>query len=76
MYVILTEDEVGEDTGEDVDAQDGQGQDEQVEVAVVPLAHTVTQPRAVVVKPLCNIQGQWWSNRSVTYRGSGGQTAL
>ena len=39
--------------GEDVDGKQGQGQSEQVEVAVVPLAHTVAHPGAVMVKTIC-----------------------
>lgn len=36
--------------GEDVDGEQGQGQGEQVEVSVVPLAHTVAHPRTVVIE--------------------------
>ena len=38
--------------GKDVDGEQGQGQGEQVEVAVVSFAHTVAHPRTVMVKPV------------------------
>ena len=37
---------------EDEDAVEGEGDEEQVEVAIVPLADTVAHPGAVVVEPL------------------------
>ena len=37
---------------EDEDAVEGEGHEEQVEVAIVPLADTVAHPGAVVVEPL------------------------
>lgn len=38
--------------GEDVNGEQREGHGEQVEVPVVPLAHTVAHPGAVVVKPI------------------------
>ena len=48
----LTENEMSDNTGEYEDAVDGERHEEEVEVAVVTLAHTVAHPRTVVVKPL------------------------
>lgn len=45
------------DAGEDVDAEERQGNNEQVEVAVVSLAHAVPYPWAVVVKTVWKLQG-------------------
>ena len=39
--------------GEDVDGEQGQRQGEQVEVPVVPLAHTVAHPGTVVIEAVC-----------------------
>lgn len=36
--------------GEDVNGEQGKGQGEQVEVSVVPLAHTVAHPWTVVIE--------------------------
>lgn len=38
--------------GEDINGEYGEGHGKQVEVSVVPLAHTVAHPRTVVVKPI------------------------
>lgn len=38
--------------GEDINGEHGEGHGEQVEVSVVPLAHTVAHPRTVMVKPI------------------------
>ena len=38
-------------TGEDVDTEKRQRHNKQVEVTVIPLPHTVADPRTVVVKP-------------------------
>lgn len=46
------QDEVCEGTDEDEDAVESKGHQEQVEISVVALTHTVTNPGAVVVKPL------------------------
>ena len=43
---------MGDGADEDKDAVEGQGDEEQVEVSVVPPAHTVAHPGTVVVKPL------------------------
>lgn len=51
--LILTHDHVDNVEGEDVNGEQGEGQREQVEVAVVPLAHTVAHPRTVVIKSVC-----------------------
>lgn len=50
---VLTHHHMYDGEGEDVDGKQGQGQSEQVEVAVVPLAHTVAHPGAVMVKAIC-----------------------
>lgn len=39
--------------GEDINSEQGQRQGEQVEVTVVPLAHTVAHPWTVVIKTVC-----------------------
>lgn len=44
--------------GEDINGEQGEGQGEQVEVSVVPLAHTVTHPWAVVIKTVCEKKSQ------------------
>ncbi len=51
-FVLLTENEMRDDTGEDVDTEERQGHDEHVEVAVVSFPNTVPHPRTVVVKPV------------------------
>lgn len=38
--------------GEDVDGEQGERHGEQVEVPVVPLAHAVADPRAVVIEAI------------------------
>lgn len=38
--------------GEDINGEHGERHGEQVEVSVVPLAHTVAHPWTVVVKPI------------------------
>ena len=43
---------------EDEDTVEGEGDEEQVEISVVPLAHAVTNPRAVVVKPVNKRKGK------------------
>lgn len=54
---ILTHGHVNDVEGEDVDGEQGEGHGEQVEVAVVPLAHAVADPRAVVIKAICGRDG-------------------
>lgn len=49
---VLTQSEVGDDTSKDEGCQEGEGEDEGVEVAIVALPHTVAYPGAVVIKPL------------------------
>ena len=44
---------MSDDAGEDEDAEEGQRHEEEVKIAVVPLAHAVTKPGAMVVKTLC-----------------------
>lgn len=48
--------------GEDVNGEQREGQGEQVEVAVVPLAHTVPHPRTVVIKPVCDTNSRTQTN--------------
>ena len=50
--VLSEEDEVGDGAAEDEDAVERQGDEEEVEEAVVPLAHAVADPGAVVVEAL------------------------
>lgn len=50
---ILTHDHVDNVKGEDVNGEQGEGHGEQVEVSVVPLAHTVADPWTVVIKTIC-----------------------
>lgn len=50
---ILTHDNVDDVKGEDVNGEQREGHGEQVEVSVVPLAHTVAYPWAVVIKAVC-----------------------
>lgn len=50
---ILTHGHVHDVEGEDVDGEQGEGHGEQVEVSVVPLAHAVPHPGAVVVEAIC-----------------------
>jgi len=47
---ILTHNHVDDVKSEYVDGEQGEGQGEQVEVPVVPLAHTVAHPWTVVIK--------------------------
>lgn len=54
---ILTYDHVDNVKGEDVNGEQGEGHGEQVEVSVVPLAHTVADPGTVVIKPICEERG-------------------
>lgn len=54
---ILTYDHVDNVKGEDVNGEQGEGHGEQVEVSVVPLAHTVADPGTVVIKPICEQRG-------------------
>lgn len=49
---ILTHGHVHYVEGEDVDGEQGEGRGEQVEVSIVPLAHTVPHPRTVVVEAI------------------------
>lgn len=49
---ILTHGHVHNVEGEDVDGEQGEGHGEQVEVSVVPLAHAVPHPWAVVVEAI------------------------
>lgn len=51
---ILTYDHVDNVKGEDVNGEQGEGHGEQVEVSVVPLAHTVADPGTVVIKAICD----------------------
>ena len=41
-----------DDTSEDEDTEEGEGNDEHVEVAIVPLADAVADPGTVVIKSL------------------------
>lgn len=50
---ILTHDNVDDVKGEDVNGEQGKGHGKQVEVSVVPLAHTVAYPWTVVIKTVC-----------------------
>lgn len=50
---LLTQNDVGDDEGEDKDGEEGQRENEQVEEAVVSLSHAIAYPRAVVVKTIC-----------------------
>lgn len=50
---ILTHDHVDNVKGEDINGEQGEGHGEQVEVSVVPLAHTVAYPWTVVIKTIC-----------------------
>lgn len=43
---------MSDDTGKDEDAEEGEGYNEEIKVAIVSPAHTVPHPRTVVVKPL------------------------
>lgn len=49
---LLTQSEVGDDASEDEGCQEGEGEDEGIEVAIVALPHAVAHPGAVVIKPL------------------------
>lgn len=49
---ILTHDHVDDVKGEDINGEQGERKGEQVEVSVVPLAHTVTHPWTVVIKTI------------------------
>lgn len=51
----LTQNEMRDNAGKDVDAEEGQRDDEHVEEAVVSLAHAVTHPRTVMVEAFCKI---------------------
>ena len=79
MSLVLPgeEDQVSHCAHEDEDTVEGEGDEEQVEISVVPLAHAVTNPRAVVVKPVNKREGKhlpvwstlgWPFNTVVTYR--------
>lgn len=50
---ILTHDHVDNVKGEDINGEQGEGHGEQVEVSVVPLAHTVSYPWTMVIKAIC-----------------------
>lgn len=52
LTAVLTQSEVGDNACEDEGRQEGEGEDEGVEVAVVALPHAVAHPGAVVIKPL------------------------
>lgn len=54
---ILTHDHVDDVKGKNVDGEQGEGKREQVEVSVVPLAHTVPNPRTVVIKAVWKGEG-------------------
>lgn len=43
---------MSDDAGKDEDAEEGEGYNEEIKVAIVSPAHTVPHPRTVVVKPL------------------------
>ena len=55
---ILTHDYMDNVEGEDVDGQQGERKGEKVEEAVVPLAHTVSNPGTVVVKAVWRRKGK------------------
>ena len=57
--------EVGDGADEDEDAVEGERDEEEIEVPVVPLTHTVSHPGTVVVKPLHTIV----TDRAVTGPG-------
>merc|ERR1719221_2330197 len=61
---------VGDGAHEDEDAVEGERDEEEIEVFVVPLAHTVANPGAVVVEPLDTVV----TDRAVA--GSGGPEDL
>lgn len=50
---LLTEDDVCDDEGEDEDSEEGQGEDKQVEKAIIPPPDAVPHPRTVMVEALC-----------------------
>ena len=50
---ILTEGHIDDVEGEDIDREEGERQDEEVEVAVVPLSNTIPHPGAVMVEAFC-----------------------
>lgn len=51
-WSLLTQDDVCDDKGEDKDCEAGEGEDEHVEEAVVPLPNTVPHPGTMVVESL------------------------
>lgn len=50
--MVLTQSEVGDDASKDEGCQEGEGEDEGIEVAIVALPHAVAHPGAVMIKPL------------------------
>lgn len=52
MLCILTEGHIDDVKGEDINCEEGEREDEEVEVAVVPLSNTVSHPGAVMVEAL------------------------
>ena len=48
---------MGDGAHEDKDAVEGEGDEEEIEVSVVPLTHTVPNPGAVMVKPGRGVRG-------------------
>ena len=43
---------MSQDAGEDKDTEESEGNDEEVKIAIIPLANAVSHPRAMVVEPL------------------------
>lgn len=50
---ILTESHIDDVEGEDIDREEGEREDKEVEVTVVPLSNTIPHPGAVMVEALC-----------------------
>ena len=65
---FLTEHDGGNIAGTEVQACEGDSDQEEVEVAIVPLGNTVPHPGAVVVELLCG--GEGWREGG---RGEGGK---
>ena len=53
------EHEVGHGAHEDEHAVEGERDEEEIEISIVPLSDTVTHPRAVVVKSLNTVVTNW-----------------
>lgn len=55
---LLTEGKMGDNTGKDECCQEGEREDEGIEVSIVALPYAVTHPRAVVIKSFWKIKGK------------------